>query len=125
MGEWQPAPDWHVEVVVRFCSTRTRSQMMKTGLKPGKRERLEARVTSEQKALFQRAADLSGRSLSDFVIRSVQAAAEEAIRTHQVLELTARETEAFVAALENPPAPNERLRAAARRYVEFTSQQRA
>jgi uncharacterized protein (DUF1778 family) len=85
-----------------------------------KRERLEARITPEQKALFQRAADLTGRSLTDFVVSSVQAAAETTIRTHQVMELTARETEALLDALENPPAPNERLRAAAREYRAFT-----
>jgi len=72
--------------------------------------------------LFQRAADLTGRRLTDFIISSVQAAAEEAIRTHQVLELTAREMEAFLAAVRNPPAPNERLRAAARRHRVITAQ---
>jgi uncharacterized protein (DUF1778 family) len=34
-------------------------------------ERLEARISREQKALFQRAAGLHGRTLSDFVIASV------------------------------------------------------
>ncbi len=85
-----------------------------------KRERLEARITTEQKALFQRAADLSGRSLTDFVIGSLQAAAEETVRTHQVIELTARDMEQFLAALENPPPPNERLLEAFREYRAFT-----
>ena len=89
---------------------------MDTAPSTRKRERLEARITSEQKAVFQRAADLAGRSLTDFVIGSAQAAAEETIRTHQVMELTARETEAFLAALQDPPAPSERLRAVADRY---------
>ena len=89
---------------------------MRTATRTRKRDRLEARITPEQKALFQRAADLTGRSLTDFVISSVQAAAEAAVRTHQVLELTARETEAFLEAIQHPPAPNERLRAAARQY---------
>jgi uncharacterized protein (DUF1778 family) len=93
--------------------------MMRT-TSTGKRERLEARITPEQKALFQRAAHLTGRSLTDFVIGSVQAAAEETVRTYQVLELTARETEAFLAALQDPPAPNQRLSAAARQHRAFT-----
>ncbi len=84
-----------------------------------KSKRLEARVTEQQKELLQRAADLSGRSLTDFIVSSLQSAAEETIRTHQVIELTARSTEAFVNSLLNPPAPNERLRAAARRYQEL------
>jgi len=89
---------------------------MRPGTDRGKRERLEARITPEQKALFQRAADLTGRSLTDFVVSSVQAAAEATIRTHQVLELTARDSEAFLAALANPREPNERLRAAFEHY---------
>ena len=87
-----------------------------------KRERLEARVTEQQKELIQRAADLSGRSLSDFIVGSLQSAAEETIRSHQIIELTARGTEAFVQSLLNPPAPSERLRAAARRYREFVGE---
>ena len=81
-----------------------------------KRERLEARVSAEQKALLQRAADLQGRTLSDFIIGSAQRAAEEIIREHTVITLTAQDSRAFVEALLNPPAPNERLRAAAARY---------
>ncbi len=38
--------------------------------------RLEARITPETKALLQKAADLEGRTLTDFVISSVQAEAE-------------------------------------------------
>lgn len=89
---------------------------MKATTSSQKRERLEARITPEQKELFQRAASLTGRSLSDFVIGSVQEAAAEAIRSHQVLELTARESEAFASALLNPPEPSEALRAGASRY---------
>jgi uncharacterized protein (DUF1778 family) len=34
----------------------------------GKTERLEARLSADQKEVLQRAADLEGRSLSDFVV---------------------------------------------------------
>ncbi len=81
-----------------------------------KRERIEARLTSEQKEVIQRAADLKGRSLSDFVIDSAQRAAEATLREHEVLTLTARESRAFVESLLNPPAPNARLRAAFARH---------
>ena len=37
-----------------------------------KRERLEARVSPEQKALIERAARLEGRSVTDFLVRSAQ-----------------------------------------------------
>lgn len=81
-----------------------------------KRERLEARISPEQKALIQRAADLEGRSLTDFVVSSVQAAAEETIERHQVIRLSARDSLIFAEAILNPAEPNEHLRAAAKRY---------
>jgi uncharacterized protein (DUF1778 family) len=83
-----------------------------------KRERLEARVSAEQKALLQRAADLQGRTLSDFIIGSAQQAAEEIIREHTVITLAAQDSRAFIEAILNPAAPNERLRAAAARYTQ-------
>src|SRR5438270_13677753 len=75
-----------------------------------RQERLEARVTAEQKELLQRAAALEGRTLTDFVVRSIQRAAEQTIRRHQELVLKASESQAFVDALLNPPAPNHALR---------------
>src|SRR5581483_4936792 len=95
---------------------RTRKTTMAGTRTTSKQERLEARISPEQKALFQHAAALDGRSVTDFVVSSVQRAAEETIRRHRMMELTARDTEAFAAAMQNPPAPNERLRAAAVRY---------
>ena len=60
-----------------------------------RQERLEARVTAEQKALLQRAAALEGRTLTDFVVRSVQQAAEQTVRRHEELVLNAREKPGF------------------------------
>ncbi len=92
---------------------------MQTDAKTPKQERLEARVTPEQKALIQRAANLAGCSLTDFIINNLQAAAEQTIRTHEVIELSARDSAAFAAALLTPSEPAERLVAAARRYRQF------
>jgi uncharacterized protein (DUF1778 family) len=83
---------------------------------PQKQERLEARVTPEQKELLQQAAALEGITLTDFVVRSARRAAEQSIRDHTRLVLTAQESRAFVEALLNPPAPNAALRAAAEHY---------
>jgi len=81
-----------------------------------KAERLETRVTREQKRLLQRAADLSGRSLSDFVISSAQEAALRTVQQFEVITLSARDQEIFVKALLNPPRPNAALRAGWKRY---------
>ena len=87
-------------------STRTRAQ------------RLEARVTAEQKSLVERAAALQGRTVTDFVLTSVQEAARRTIEEQQRLALSVRDSEAFVAALLDPEPVNERLRDTVRRYRE-------
>ncbi len=87
-----------------------------------KSKRLEARVTEQQRELIQRAADVSGRSLTDFIVSSLQTAAEETLRAYQEIELTTRSAEAFVNSLLDPPAPNEHLRAAANRYRVLTGE---
>jgi uncharacterized protein (DUF1778 family) len=83
---------------------------------PAKTYRFDARLNEEQKLLIQRAADLEGRTMTDFVLHSAEAAAERAIENRAMLVLTARETEAFATAILKPPAPGPILRRAAREY---------
>jgi uncharacterized protein (DUF1778 family) len=85
-----------------------------------KTARLEARLTDEQKALFQHAADLTGRSLTEFVVSSAQEIAARTVREHDVLTLSERDRRVFVEALLKPNPPNKRLRQAARRYKSIT-----
>lgn len=88
------------------------------GAASGRSERLEARVSADQKQLFQRAAELQGRTLTDFVIASVHEAAVRALDEAQTIRLTQRESRAFAEALLNPREPSPRLRQAARRYLD-------
>lgn len=81
-----------------------------------KDERLEARISKEQKELFQRAADIQGRSLTDFVISSVAEAAKQTVQEQEIMTLSAQDRAVFVQALLNPPEPSQKLRAAAQRY---------
>lgn len=81
-----------------------------------KSERLEARVTRQQKQLFQHAAQLRGVSLTDFLVTSAQDIAEATIREHSVITLTARDSIAFAEALLNPREPNAALRNAFARH---------
>jgi uncharacterized protein (DUF1778 family) len=78
--------------------------------------RFDARLNEEQKVLIQRAADLEGRTMTDFVIHSAEAAAEQTIERRGMLILTARETQAFAEAILNPAEPGLRLRKAAQEY---------
>jgi uncharacterized protein (DUF1778 family) len=96
----------------------TTEQTSETGR--SKKERLEARVSAEQKELFSRAAALEGSTLTDFVVRTLQDAAARTIREHERMELTADDREMFVEALLSPPPPNERLRRAAEIYRTIT-----
>lgn len=94
---------------------------MKTLTKPkqngsGATDRLEARVSPDLKRLFQRAADLQGVTLSDFLIASLRQAAVQTVEQHEVIQLSERDAALFARVMSNPPKPNARLRAAARRY---------
>ena len=91
----------------------------------GKPERLEARVPSEIKALFQRAADLKGLTLTDYVINALVDDAQQVIRDHEVLTLTGRNREVFLRALLNPPSPSESLIAALARYRKMIENERS
>ena len=81
--------------------------------------RLEARLSPEQKKLIQRAADLVGWSLTDFVVSSSQQAANKIIREHEIISLTAQESEHFVGVLLNAVKPNTALKKAAEKYRAF------
>ena len=81
-----------------------------------KEERLEARVTPEQKRLIERAAELRGTTVTEFVVVSAQLAAAEAIKEHETLVLRDEAREVFIHAILNPPAPSPAARAAAARY---------
>ena len=91
---------------------------LNTAGKTPRSERLEARVSKAQKNLFLRAATLQGRSLTDFLIASVQEAAERALRAHDMLTLSERDRKRFVAALLEPAVPGKALRQAAKRFKE-------
>ena len=82
-------------------------------------ERLEVRTTSAQKRLIERAAELRGTSVTDFVLSNIQAAAAETIREFESLFLRDEAREVFVKALLNPAQPNEALTAAAARHKQM------
>lgn len=74
--------------------------------------RLEARISPEALAIVRRAAEIQGRSLSDFVVSAAQEAARKAIEEAQVIRLSVEDQEALAAAILNPPEPNDALRRA-------------
>ena len=65
--------------------------------------RLEARIHPDRLAVVRRAAEIQGRTLSDFVVAAAEAAALKAIGETHRIELSAGEQRAFVELLINPP----------------------
>jgi uncharacterized protein (DUF1778 family) len=96
--------------------SHTVARTRKTKTPKSKAYRFDARLNEDQKILIQRAADLEGRTMTDFVLHSAETAAERTIEERAMLILSARATEAFVDAILNPAAPGPVLRAAARHY---------
>jgi uncharacterized protein (DUF1778 family) len=84
-------------------------------------ERLDARVTREEKEMIEAAANLTGTSASDFIRMATRQVALNTIREHEVLTLNQEARRVFVEALLNPPKPNEKATAAARRFKEETA----
>jgi uncharacterized protein (DUF1778 family) len=78
--------------------------------------RLEARISPAQKSVLQRAAALSGRTLTEFVVASAQEAASKVIQDHELIRLSRAEQTAFVKTLLAPPAPGAGLSKAATAY---------
>ena len=81
-----------------------------------KQERLEIRVAPAQKRLIERAAQLRGSSVTEFVVASMQDAANAIIQDFEILRLHDESRETFVNALLNPPKPNQAALIAAARY---------
>lgn len=81
--------------------------------------RFEARLTPEVQRQLRYAADLQGRSLSDFVVAAAIEAAQETIERTRVILLSIEEHERLLEVLRNPPPPNEALRRAFARHREL------
>jgi uncharacterized protein (DUF1778 family) len=78
--------------------------------------RLEARISADLHAMLKRAAELQGRTMTDFVVAAVQDAAQRAIEQVGVVRLSLADQECFAQALLSPPQPAPALeRAFARR----------
>jgi uncharacterized protein (DUF1778 family) len=88
---------------------------MSTGTKP-RSARLEARVRPETLAVVKRAAQIQGRSVSDFIANAVQEAAHRAIEETQIVRLSVEDQRLVAEALLNPPEPTPALRKAFQSY---------
>jgi len=80
--------------------------------KPTNFTRLAARISPDALAVVKRAAEIQGRSLSDFVMTAAQEAAQRTIAETQIIRLSVEDQRAFAQAIINPPEPGPALRRA-------------
>jgi uncharacterized protein (DUF1778 family) len=78
--------------------------------------RIEARIAPEALAIVKRAAEIQGRSISDFVVAAAQEAATRTIEQTHIIQLSMEDQRAFAATILNPPEPTPALRRAFRRH---------
>jgi uncharacterized protein (DUF1778 family) len=91
---------------------------------PNRTTRIEARIAPDALAVVKRAAEIQGRSLSDFVVAAAQEAAHRAIEETQIIRLSVEDQRMFAAAILNPEPPNDALRRAAAAYKDLVKASR-
>jgi uncharacterized protein (DUF1778 family) len=75
-----------------------------------KRGTLNLRIKPEVRGLIDRAAELTGKNRTDFVLDAARHAAEDALLDRTVFVVSPKAYAEFLARLDAPPQPNERLR---------------
>lgn len=84
-----------------------------------KEERLEARLTVEDKLRVSQAAELSGVTLTNFVTTAAREAADRVLQDRELIRLSEADREVVLQVLLNPRPLNAKLQAAARRHDEL------
>lgn len=83
--------------------------------------RLEARISTDLHAMLKRAAEIQGRTMTDFVVSAVQDAAQRAIEQVDVVRLSRLDQECFARALLAPPPAAPALKRAFARHRKLVS----
>jgi uncharacterized protein (DUF1778 family) len=91
---------------------------------PARTARLEARISPDALAAVKRAAEIQGRSLSEFVVSAAEAAAHRAIEDTHLIRLSVEDQRRFAELLLDPPAPNAALRRAKEAHARLVREER-
>ena len=92
--------------------------------KANRTERIEARIAPEALRLVKHAAELQGRSISDFVIAAAQEVAHRTIDEAQVIHLSVEDQHRFIELLLHPPAYTPALKRAQRAHARLIASPR-
>ncbi len=74
--------------------------------------RLEARISPDVLTAVKRAAEIQGRSVSDFVVSAAHEVAQRTIADTQIIRLSVEDQKALAKSILNPPEPTRALRKA-------------
>ncbi|MFL4984134.1 MAG: DUF1778 domain-containing protein [Xanthobacteraceae bacterium] len=74
--------------------------------------RVEARISPDALAIVKRAAEIQGRSVSEFIVDAAREAAHRTIEEATIIRLSIEDQRLIADAILNPPEPNEALRRA-------------
>lgn len=86
-------------------------------MKTIEKARFDTKLSKEQKDFFEYAASIGGfRTLTEFVITSVQEKAKKIVEEHSKIISTRKEQKIFFDEIINPSKPNNALKNAAIRY---------
>ncbi|HEV8246962.1 MAG TPA: DUF1778 domain-containing protein [Polyangiaceae bacterium] len=77
---------------------------------PQRRETLNIRIRPEERGLIDRAAKARGKNRTDFILEAACRAAEDALLDRALLSVSPKAYAEFLARLDSPAKPNERLR---------------
>ena len=80
------------------------------------RSRVSARIPVQVQETLELAAAMVGATVNQFMVQTALREAERIIEQERVIRFSARDAEAFIQALENPPPPNAKLKAALQLY---------
>jgi uncharacterized protein (DUF1778 family) len=77
---------------------------------PSRRESLNMRILPETRALIDEAAEAVGKNRTEFILDAARLVAEDVLLNHRLLRVSPEAHEAFLAQLDQAPAPNPALR---------------
>jgi uncharacterized protein (DUF1778 family) len=86
---------------------------------PTENTRVVARIPSAVKETLQRAADLSGATLNQFLVQAALKEADRVLATERTIVLSERDAQTVFDLLENPPTPSQQLLAAVDKHRAF------
>ncbi|MGH6715728.1 MAG: DUF1778 domain-containing protein [Bradyrhizobium sp.] len=92
--------------------------------KPNRTARIEARIAPDALVVVRRAAELQGRSVSDFVVAAAQEAATRTIEAAQIIRLSVEDQRAIAAAILNSPSLTPAMERAVVRHRKIISASR-